>query len=57
MTDAVCLFVFFFFSRLIVNPDLRLGDVTTTNWTMTEVNRVNFSGENSKMNPSGVPFL
>ena len=52
----VCLF-FFFFSRLIVNPDLRLGDVTTTNWTMTEVNRVNFSGENSKMNPSGVPFL
>ena len=38
MTDAVCLFVcLFFFSRLIVNPDLRLGDVTTTNWTMTEV--------------------
>ena len=32
----VCLFVCFF-SRLTVNPDLRLGDVTTTNWTMTEV--------------------
>ena len=32
MTDAD-----FFSSRLSANPDLRLGDVTTTNWTMTEV--------------------